>query len=225
MSAVLPTIKVQINEKLFVKDPETSELGKKIISQSISLIDELGFEHFTFKKLGVAIDSNESSVYRYFESKHKLLLYLSSWYWSWIEYKLIFSTANIADPMDQLKAGIIVVTEKITDDISTSHIDEEILNRIIIAEFTKTFLTKDVDEENKEGFFLIYKRVIGRLVTFVEQCDPNYIYAKSLVSTIVQGALHQHYLRDHLKTLTSISGNQSVSEFYIELAKKALNHK
>ena len=221
----LPAIKMQINEKLFVKDPETTELGKKIIAHSIRLIDELGFEHFTFKKLGIAIDSNESSVYRYFESKHKLLLYLSSWYWSWIEYKLIYATANLSHPMDQLKAGITVVTEKITDDANTAHIDEEILNRIIIAEFTKTFLTKEVDQENKEGFFLIYKRVISHLVGFVGQCDPDYKYAQSLVSTIVQGALHQHYLHDHLKTITSITRQQTVSEFYIDLVIKVLNRK
>jgi AcrR family transcriptional regulator len=56
------------NFKIFVKDPETSALGKKIIKESIILIDEKGFDNFTFKKLGERIGSNESSIYRYFES-------------------------------------------------------------------------------------------------------------------------------------------------------------
>ena len=60
---------------------------------------EIGFENFTFKKLGEQIGSNESSIYRYFESKHKLMLYLSSWYWAWIEYRLVFATNNINNPL------------------------------------------------------------------------------------------------------------------------------
>ena len=81
MQNILSNIIISVNDKLYVKNPETSELGKKIIEQSILLIDEIGFENFTFKKLGEKISSNESSIYRYFESKHKLMLYLSSWYW------------------------------------------------------------------------------------------------------------------------------------------------
>ena len=86
MHYYISNIKFQISDKIFVKDPETSSLGRNILKESILLIDEIGFEEFTFKKLGQRIGSNESSIYRYFENKHKLLVYLSSWYWSWIEY-------------------------------------------------------------------------------------------------------------------------------------------
>ena len=79
MNSILSNITITVNPKLFVKNPETSDLGKKIIQKSILLMDDIGFENFTFKKLGEQIGSNESSIYRYFESKHKLLLYLSSW--------------------------------------------------------------------------------------------------------------------------------------------------
>ena len=75
-------IQITINPNLYCKDPESSDLGKKIVSKSIEMLVELGFEGFTFKKLGQAIGSNESSIYRYFESKHKLLVYLVNWYWS-----------------------------------------------------------------------------------------------------------------------------------------------
>ncbi|MEY2923138.1 MAG: hypothetical protein RL108_1764, partial [Bacteroidota bacterium] len=74
MQTILSNITISVNNKLYVKNPETSDLGKKIIEQSILLIDEIGFENFTFKKLGEKINSNESSIYRYFESKHKLML-------------------------------------------------------------------------------------------------------------------------------------------------------
>ncbi|MCF6128354.1 TetR/AcrR family transcriptional regulator [Flavobacterium sp. AS60] len=222
MDIILSNLKIQVNEKIYVKDPETSTLGKKIIQESIVLIDEIGFEVFTFKKLGERIGSNESSIYRYFESKHKLLVYLSSWYWGWMEYRLVFATSNIADPMEKLKRAITIVTEKIEDDSTTLHINEAILNKIIIAEFTKTFLTKEVDEENREGFFLVYKRVINRIIDIIQEINPEYGYSKSLASSIVEGSLHQHFLKDHLKTITNCNENNSPTDFYIDLAQKTL---
>ena len=222
MNTVLSNLKIQVNEKIYVKDPETSALGKKIIEQSILLIDEIGFDNFTFKKLGEKIGSNESSLYRYFENKHKLLVYLSSWYWSWMEYKLVFATNNITDPKEKLRKAITIITEKVEDDNSTEHINEAILNKIIIAEFTKTLHTKEVDQENKEGFFLIYKRVINRIVTIVNEVNPNYPYAKSLVSTIVEGSLHQHFLTEHLTTITNCNDSVSTTQFYLNLTENVL---
>jgi AcrR family transcriptional regulator len=222
MQNILSNIIISVNDKLYVKNPETSDLGKKIIEQSILLIDEIGFENFTFKKLGEKINSNESSIYRYFESKHKLMLYLSSWYWGWIEYKLAFATTNVSNPMERLKKGIAIVTEKVEDDTTTLHINESILNKIIIQEFTKTLLTKEVDEENKEGFFLVYKRVINRIIEMINQVNPNYDFAKSLASSIVEGALHQHFLKDHLKTITNCNETISPTDFYINLTENIL---
>ena len=217
MKAILSNTKILVNEKIYVKDPETTDLGKKIIEESILLIDEIGFELFTFKKLGERIESNESSIYRYFESKHKLLVYLCSWYWSWMEYKLVFGTSNIANPLEKLKKAIVIVTEKTEDDQANTHINEAILNKIIISEFTKTLLTKEVDEENKEGFFLIYKRVINRIATFVNDVNPEYEFAKSLVSNIVEGALHQYFLKEHLKSITNCNESISPTDFYLNL--------
>lgn len=222
MPNLLSNLKITINDKLYVKDPETSELGRNIIKNSIILIDEIGFEAFTFKKLGEKINSNESSIYRYFENKHKLLVYLSSWYWSWMEYNLVFATHNIIDPIEKLTISIKIITQNIVDDKNTPHIDESILNRIIISDFSKTLLTKDVDEENKEGFFLVYKRLIYRLTENISLVNPNYPYAKSLASSVVQGALHQHYLKDHFKTITNLSEKDCLSDFYIHMIKKTL---
>jgi len=193
MKTILSNIVITVNDKLYVKNPETSELGKKIIEHSIILMDEIGFDYFTFKKLGERIGSNESSIYRYFESKHKLLLYLSSWYWAWIEYRMVFETNNILDPREKLYKAITIVTEKIEDDSNTLHINEATLNKIIITEFTKTLLTKEIDEENKIGLFLVYKRVINRIVEMIIAVNPEFPYAKSLASSIVEGALHQHF--------------------------------
>lgn len=222
MKNLIANIKIQVNPKTYVKDPETSILGKKIIKFSIILIDEIGFEEFTFKKLGEKIGSNESSIYRYFENKHKLLVYLSSWYWTWIEYKLVFSTANIENKLEKLKKAINIVTETIQDDSATEHINEAILNKIIIEEFTKTLHNKHIDEENKEGFFLIYKQVNYRIQKMIEDVNPDYPFAKSLVSSIIEGSLHQHFLKDHLKTITNCNAEISPTSFYTHLIENLL---
>ncbi|TAG38625.1 MAG: TetR/AcrR family transcriptional regulator, partial [Cytophagia bacterium] len=44
-------VKINIPEKIYTRDPEQTNLGRKIIGHSIRLIDELGFEGFTYKKL------------------------------------------------------------------------------------------------------------------------------------------------------------------------------
>jgi AcrR family transcriptional regulator len=222
MQNLLSNLKISINEKLYVKDPETSELGRNILKNSILLIDEIGFEAFTFKKLGEKIQSNESSIYRYFENKHKLLIYLSSWYWTWMEYKLVFATTNVSNAIEKLEKAIKIVTENVTDNKATEHINEQILNRIIIEEFTKTMMTKDVDAENKEGFFLVYKSVINRLVSIIEEINPKYEFSKSLASTVVESSLHQQFLKNHLKTITNFSQQDCAATFFIDLVKKTI---
>lgn len=222
MPNLLSNVKITINEKLYVKDPETSELGRNILKSSIELIEKIGFESFTFKKLGEQIQSNESSIYRYFENKHKLLMYLSSWYWSWMEYRIVFATANLENPIQKLEKVIQIVTENITDDESTPYINEKLLNKIVIEEFTKTMRTKNVADENKAGFFLVYKRVINRIVAIIEEMNPDYPYPKSLASTVVESALHQQFLKQHLKTITNFSEDDSASQFFIDLVKKTI---
>jgi AcrR family transcriptional regulator len=222
MQNILSNIIISVNPKLYVKNPETSELGKKIIENSVILIDEIGFENFTFKKLGEKLGSNESSIYRYFENKHKLMVYLSSWYWSWMEYRMVFATNNIQDPFEKLKKAITMVTEKIEDDFETKFVNEAILNTIIIQEFTKSLHTKEVDEENKQGYFLIYKRLINRIIQMVSDVNPDYPYAKSLVSSIVEGSLHQHFLMNHLKTITDCNDEKKPTNFYLDLISTLL---
>ena len=61
-------VQIKMNEELYLRNPEGSELGKKIIQYSIQMIHKNGFEAFTFKKLAEEINSTEASVYRYFEN-------------------------------------------------------------------------------------------------------------------------------------------------------------
>jgi len=224
MINLLSNLKIQVPDKIYIKDPESSDLGKRIIQHSILLIEEIGFDSFTFKKLGAKIGSNESSIYRYFESKHKLLLYLTSWYWAWIEYQLVFATFNMPDKKEQLFKAIDVVTKTIEEDITFSHINEVVLNKIIINEYSKSYLTKEVDSENKEGYFVVYKRLIKRLSDMISNVNTDYKYALSLASTIVEGALHQHFLKEHFSSITDCNKDITPTEFFKELTIKAISN-
>ncbi len=221
MDSLLSNLKIAVPEKIYVKDPESSDLGKRIVQHSIILIDNMGFDSFTFKKLGHKIGSNESSIYRYFESKHKLLLYLSSWYWAWIEYQLVIETHNL-NPLDKLQKAIEVVSRTTKEDSNFSHINEVVLNRIIVNENSKSFLTKEVDQENKQGYFVIYKRIVHRLRDMIIASNPNYKYPSSLASTIIEGSLHQHFLKQHFTSITDCDSDITPTQFYKNLALNTL---
>ncbi|MFO8146258.1 MAG: TetR/AcrR family transcriptional regulator [Bacteroidota bacterium] len=224
MKQLFSGLKIGVNKNLYVKDPESSVLGKKIIGKSILLINEIGFENFNFKKLGLEIGSNESSIYRYFENKHKLLLYLTSWYWAWKEYQLVFATNNIGDPEQVLETAINVLTRRIKKDSLTSHIDEIILNEVVVNEFSKSYLTKEVDKENKEGFFEIYNRLVLRLKNMILAVNSDYPYAVTLASTVLEGGLHQHFLREHFPSLTDCNEDLSPAQYFNHLVLSTLKH-
>ncbi|MBO0341782.1 MAG: TetR/AcrR family transcriptional regulator [Bacteroidota bacterium] len=225
MDILMKSVKLEMNGKLYVKDPESSDLGKKIVEQSILLIDEIGFECFTFKKLGVRIQSNESSIYRYFENKHKLLLYLASWYWGWMEYRMVFATNGISNPEKKLKKAIEVLTQNVEEDSSFSHVNEVVLNRLIINEYSKSYLVKEVDQENKDGYFTISKRIVSRISKMIQEVDGSYPYPLSLASTILEGTLHQYFLAEHFPKLTDCNQKITPTQFFTDLIFRTLNLK
>ena len=207
MQELLSQIKIKVNDQVYLKDPESSKLGRVIVSNSIELIDEIGFEAFTFKKLGTKIGSPESTIYRYFENKHKLLVYLISWYWGWLEYRLVFSITNVTDSRVKLTKAIELVTETVVEDSNFSHINEATLNRIVISESMKAYFTKAVDEENKEGFFLVYKRLVRRIADIVLEISPDFEFPNTLISTVIEGSHQQKYFGEHLPSLSDCGKN------------------
>ncbi|WP_112377634.1 TetR/AcrR family transcriptional regulator [Flagellimonas maritima] len=225
MERLMQSIRIDIPDKIYVKDPESSNLGKRIIEQSILMIDEMGFESFTFRKLGQRIKSNESSIYRYFENKHKLLLYLTSWYWGWLEYKMVFATNGIPDKREKLRKALEILTQTVEEDVSFSHINEILLSKIVINEYSKSYLTKEVDQENKDGYFVIYKRLINRLYEMIVALDNEYPYPSSLASTVLEGCLHQYFLREHFPMLTDCNQTTTPTHYFTDLVFRALKPK
>lgn len=219
-------VKFDLNRHLYLKDPHSSELGMKVLSSSIDLIDEIGYDNFTFRKLAKEISSTEASVYRYFENKHKVLLYLSAWYWNWMEYRLSYRLANIESAQKRLDISITVLTEPITEDGDFAHINEVKLNRIIIGEASKSYLTKDVDEVNQDGVFLAYKRLVQTVSDIILEINKQYKYPHMLLSTMIEGAHLQRFFADHLPRLTdTVKGEDAVTTFYKDMVNKTIDSK
>ena len=224
MKNITSQVSLTISSCSYLKNPESSDLGRKIISGSIELIDEQGFESFNFKKLANHIESTEASIYRYFENKHKILLYLTSRYWSWLDYKLAMTVMNIESAEDRLNRCLDVLTEIKKRDLDFNFVDEEKLNRIIVMESSKSYLTKEVDVENKEGAFSAYKNMVARVSGIIEEINPSFKYANMLVTTVIEGVHHQHFFADHLPGLTSIvPGEDTISNFYKLMVFNSIN--
>jgi AcrR family transcriptional regulator len=195
-------LQIRMNEKLFLRNPEQTELGKKIILHGIQLIHANGFESFTFKKLAEEIGTTEAGIYRYFENKHRLLIYITAWYWSWLEYRVAFNTTNIKNSEMKLKKVIQLLATAVEDDIKTSYVNETILHQIIIAEGSKAYLTKHVTEDNKDQLFKPYKDLCAKIGDIILEYNPRYKYPKSLSSTIIEMAHFQNYFMHNLPSLT-----------------------
>ena len=215
---------VNIKREIYLKDPETSQLGNSIISSSINLIAKIGFEEFNFKKLSQYIGTTEASIYRYFENKHMLLLYITSWYWCWIEFQLVLHNTNIVDAEKRLKNAIKVISTPIDEQYDAINLQN--LFNIICSESCKSYFIKNVDVLNKYGVYFNYKKIVAILSEIILTLNPSYNYPHMLVTTIIEGIHHQKYFAEHLPSLTEkINEPDYLEMFYYQLTLISVNHK
>lgn len=215
-----------LSDKLYLRDPQDTELGRRLINESIRLIDEIGLEQFTFKKLALRMNSTEASLYRYFESKHRLLVYLVSWYWAWLRFQIRFHTHNIPDAPQRLRLVLGVLTRAHHDN-PTTELDEAALHRIVVHEASKSYLTHDVDENNQSGLFREYLQLVADIAAVVSEIRPTYRYPHALVSTLLEASRKQLFFAQHLPGLTDNQDEQAIEaniySFLEGLAFGALN--
>lgn len=196
-------LNIKMNDKLYLRDPQSSALGKSIIRESVTLIDRIGFEEFTFKKLAIEIETTEASVYRYFENKHKLLVYLLAWYWSYMQYKITISLQNIKTPEEKIKVIINLLVSPEAFNVGNQFLNETKLHQIIVSEGSKSFLTKHVAEENKDKLFKPYKDICALISNIIIEYDNTYKFPKSLAATLLEAAHTQKFYSANLPSLSS----------------------
>jgi hypothetical protein len=202
----------KVNEHIYLRDPESSELGKQIVKNAIDLIYELGFEHFTFKKLATKMSTTEASIYRYFENKHRLLLYILNWYWSYMEFLVDFTIQNIQDPKEKLIKIITLFTQSLPESLGQLDYNKSYLNQIVLSESSKVYLIKEVKEINSYQVFKPYKDLCNKISEVMLSLNPTYAYSRSLSSTLIETAHSQQYFSKNLPRLTDVS-NEKEDEF------------
>jgi AcrR family transcriptional regulator len=203
-------IRIQPSERLALRDPEDTVLGRNIVRQGLVLMHKLGFEHFTFKKLAEEMNTTEASVYRYFENKHRLLLYILSWYWSYLEYLVMFSLQNMTDPHMRIRRVIELLVRELPPELDNSGYDKKALFEIVVSESSKAYLTREVEEINKVQLFKPYKDLCGRIAGLLSAYNPNYPYPHSLSSTLIEMAHYQYFFMMHLPSLTDFKEDKRI---------------
>lgn len=214
------SISIQLNEKLYLRDPQETKLGKRIIQHGILLLDEIGLEAFTFRKLAERISSTEASIYRYFENKHLLLVYLLSWYWEWMRYQIEYNVNNIDDPREKLRIAIATMVNASKPNATIDFVDEDILHRLVVAEGDKGYHTKEVDIENKAGIYLTLKRLNSVVAGIISEIDPEFPYPRALASTLQQMSKEQLYFALHLPRMTDITIDKDDYSQVVQLMEK-----
>lgn len=197
-------INPRISSDIFLKNPMDSDLGKKIISTSVEMIAELGFSKFTFKKLGERIQSTEASIYRYFPNKHRVLVYLSSWYWEFMLYQIKVKTKELDDPKKKLSIAIKTLVHIPEDAQNLSFLDMAALQTIINEQFYKIVRTKKISVQNESGFFESYKRLCSALASIFNNIDSSFKYPMTMATGIVEMAINNTYCCSNLPSLTEI---------------------
>ncbi len=202
-------INIKVNPNLYKKDPLSASLGKKILENSVLLIDEMGLEQFTFKKLAKDVGTTEASIYRYFENKHHLFVYLLNWYWEWMAARIDLNTLNISSPAEKLKIVLTLIVDSTNRHANIEFVDEQALHRIVVIEGAKGYHHKMVDSENQDGFFLAYKRLTGKIAKLIKAINPDFPYPRALASTLIEAANNNLYFAQHLPRLTDLKKDAS----------------
>lgn len=214
-----------LSSDLYLKDPLSSNVGKKILSVGAPLILEMGLEAFTSKKLALAAETTEATVYKYFPNKHRLLQYYFQLYWTWLEQQVKVFTAIELDPEEKLRKAVRVVGQIPEVAADPGLVSKEDLRLLVLIEGSKAYHHVQVDEDNAKKLFAPYKSMVSLLADMILNVNAKHEYPYALATTVVEMAHSLEFYRDHLPSLTDFpedKRNQSLTNFLIQILFNSL---
>lgn len=188
---VATSLRVSLPSSMSLRDPEGSELGRRIVAASIQLLDSIGFEEFTFRKLGGEIGSPEASVYRYFSDKAMLVRYLEAWYWTWLDFRFRQRSRTLIDSRQRLDAALLVLAESGSYDPTFFHIDEAALHRVVVREARKAYGLEKARGAKKTKKLPPMSIFHESLAQVIAEYSPGYKYPRALALGIIT-SLHAY---------------------------------
>ncbi|MGL4631785.1 MAG: TetR/AcrR family transcriptional regulator [Leadbetterella sp.] len=214
-----------MHNNFYLKNPIDTDLGIQIVQKGIDILNELGYEKFTFKKLACDIPTTEASIYRYFENKHRFLSYLLDYYWQSLIVRIqdsCFTEAKAENAIPQI-VKILLTAGEVSP---SSGFNAQKLFYIMLEEGTKSYHTKDIDELNKVHLYESYKQLAEKIAEVFITINPAYKHARSLASSLLEISYTQYYFMNHLPRLSSFSKDKNIEElmdYICDFVKKSLS--
>ena len=87
----------------------------------------------------------------------------------------------------------------------------------MVAEGTKAYHIKSVDEENSKGFFYTYKKLTSKIAAIILAIKPDFPYPQTLASNLLEIGNNQLHFAHHIPALTDIQYGPDEIEDLIKL--------
>ena len=158
----------------------------------------------------------EASVYRYFENKHMLLVYLCSWYWDYLNYLIEIDTRNFSNPEKKLRIEIKTIVNSSSAQSPTDFIDQSKLHIVIAEHFFKAMFNITTSVTAKENLFANYRNLNYNLTSIVKEFNPKFKYPCAMASTIIKMSIDHSYYADQICSLTEITNCIKTKKYQIE---------
>jgi AcrR family transcriptional regulator len=197
---------------LFLRDPESTDLGREVLAGGLELMNRLGLEAFTFRKLAHEIGCTEVSIYKYFPNKQRLLQYHFQLYWLWLRQVCGREVERSRDPQDALRRSIEVICGIWPKDLPPLQVDPHGLRRLVIDEGMKSYLHKNVDADNARRLFAPYKALSAFLAERLVACRRGVPMPRSFATTVIEMAHSLPFAMEHLPSLTELSSRKDLKQ-------------
>ncbi len=222
---MITQLRLEVPAELFIKDPFSSELGAKIVEAAIQLINKIGYEDFTFKKLALSCKTTEATIYRYFHSKQQLLAYLCALYWSYTTLIIELEGEKLnSNSKKQLGSLLQILSNNVElKSLSNTLLIEELF-RLVIKQWPKVNHLDGEQNTYLNDAVNAYKKVTQLFANVLHTIQPKLRYSLVYADTIVM-AIHNYALnscREKEFTIDKKSFSKEIQKFSEQLTQKII---
>lgn len=215
-------IQLRPDPALYLRDPESTRLGKAMLSEGIVLMNELGLEAFTFKKLAARIGCTEVGLYRFFPNKQRLLQYYFQVHWLWLLQLCGGFAERSVDPRQTLKQVVEALCGVWPQELPPAQLDPHGLRSLHIAEGMKSYLHKNVDADNARLLFMPYKALAAFIADRLVACRKDVPMPQSFATTLIEMANSLPFAMEHLPSLTELSSHKDLKDLAAHLHHRTM---
>lgn len=220
----MSSVQLRPDPELRLRDPERTELGRAMLSGGLGLMNEIGLEAFTFRKLAASIGSTEVTLYRYFPNKQRLLQYYFQLYWLWLRQLCGREVERARDPLDALRRSIDAICGIWPKDAPDLQLDAHALRLLVIEEGMKSYLHKQVDADNARRLFAPYKELSAFLAGRLTACRRGVPMPRSFATTVIEMAHSLPFAMEHLPSLTELSSRKDLRQLSRHLLHRTVTY-